>query len=91
MTCCQCHRPVSAGHQMGSGSKLHALRIAGRDVERHESRGAPRPEKMQPDFEIEFVDEAELQRLTLAGANGAYGSKDTAQALLPNASGGPKR
>jgi copper transport outer membrane protein MctB len=28
---------------------------------------------------------------TLAGANGAYGIKDTAQALLPNAAGGPKR
>jgi Copper transport outer membrane protein, MctB len=28
---------------------------------------------------------------TLAGANGAYGIKDTAQALLPNASGGPRR
>jgi copper transport outer membrane protein MctB len=27
---------------------------------------------------------------TLAGANGAYGIKDTAQALLPNASGGPR-
>jgi Copper transport outer membrane protein, MctB len=28
---------------------------------------------------------------TLAGANGAYGVKDTAQALLPNAAGGPRR
>jgi len=28
---------------------------------------------------------------TLAGANGAYGTKDTAQALLPNAAGGPRR
>ena len=28
---------------------------------------------------------------TLAGANGAYGIKDTAQALLPNAAGGPRR
>lgn len=27
----------------------------------------------------------------LAGANGAYGTKDTAQALLPNAAGGPRR
>ncbi|MFL5819505.1 MAG: copper transporter [Solirubrobacteraceae bacterium] len=28
---------------------------------------------------------------TLAGANGAYGIKDTAQALVPNAAGGPRR